>query len=370
MKKKQRSIYGWIGGAAAMILIGGLSACKPQTSEGVVTTLAVQTPVMVRSAALVPVNRTVSVSGTITADKTSPLSFQVPGKVNRLFVDEGDHVKTGTLLATVDPADYTNGLDIAEATLARARDAYNRYEPLYREGAFTEKNLIELKTGLAQATAGRNIARKALADTRLYAPMPGIIGTKSIELGQMVSPQMAALTIVKTDVVFARVSVPETEIGQIAMGQNAEVVISALDGQRFTGRVSMIGAEADERTRTYAVKIRVPNPGGVLKPGMIARTEISTGKAVKVLTVPGHAIVRDADNLTYVFVADAGKGMAQRRRVIPGAPFRNEIEIRSGLTPDDAVIVSGQHKLADGSPITLSTTPPIHQPKRSPNESI
>lgn len=356
MKQKQRLTHGCIGWAAAMILIGGMSACKPDASEGVVTTLTARTPVMVRPAASVSANRNVSVSGTMVADKTAPLSFVVPGKVNHLFVDEGDRVKAGTLLATVDPADYTNGLDIAEASLARAKDAYTRYEPLYREGAFTEKNLIELKTGLAQAVAGRNIARKALANTRLYTPIPGIIGTKGIELGQMVSPQVLAFTIVKTDVIFARVSVPETEIGLVSMGQSAEVSIPALSDQRFKGRVSMIGAEADERTRTYAVKIELANPHGVLRPGMIATADIFTGKGVNVLTIPGHAIVRDADNLTYVFVADAVKGLAQRRRVVPGAAFRNEIEIKSGLTSEDAVIVSGQHKLSDGTPITLSKT--------------
>ena len=358
MNQKKRSTYGWIGCVAVMILVSSISACQPDETEGVVTTLTAQIPVMVRSAASISANRSVSVSGTMVADKTAPLSFLVPGKVNRLYVDEGDRVKAGTLLATVDPADYTNSLAIAEASLTMAKDLYRRYEPLYKEGAFTEKNLIELKTGLAQAVAGCNIARKALADTRLYAPIPGIVAVKGIELGQMVSAQVLAFTIVKTDVIFARVSVPESEIGQVSLGQKAAVTIAALAGQQFKGRVSMIGAQADELTRTYPVKIELANPEGVLKPGMIAQADILTDKAVSVLTIPGHAIVRDADNLTYVFVADAGKGLAQRRRVVPGSAFHNEIEIKSGLTPEDAVIVSGQHKLSDGTLITISTTDP------------
>lgn len=356
MKQKHCSTHAWLGWLTAMILITGTCACKPEEKKGAVSQLSKQTPVVVKPVTSVSVNQTLSISGTVTADKMAPLSFLVPGKVNRLYVDEGDRVKSGALLATVEPIDYKNNLDIAEASWARAKDAYGRYEPLYKEGAFAEKNLIELKTGLAQAVAARNIARKALADTKLYASISGIIAIKGIEIGQMVSPQVLAFTIVKTDVVYARVSVPESEIGQVAMDQTADVSIPALADQRFKGKVTMIGAEADERTRTYAVKIELANPDGILRPGMIAQADILTHKTMNILTVPGSSIVRDADNLTYVFVADSKTGLAQRKRVDPGSACRNEIEIKSGLTAGDAVIVSGQHKLTDGTPITISNT--------------
>jgi membrane fusion protein (multidrug efflux system) len=340
--------------ATLALVLCGLVGCSPEGKPATLAQLDASTPVVVIPATRVAASRVVAVSGTLTADKTAPLSFLVSGKVSRVYVDEGDHVRRGDLLATVESHDYRNNLAIAEAALLRATDAYDRYEPLYREGAFTEKNLIELKTGLAQATAARNIARKALADNELSAPISGIVGQKGIEIGQRVSPQVLAFTIVKTDVIYARVSVPESEIGQVAMGQKAEVTIPALEGRSFLGKISMIGAVADAHSRTFAVKVQLDNPGYILRPGMIVQTEIMTDQRVNLLTVPGSAIVRDADNLTYVFVADADTGLAHRRRVIPGSAFGNEIEIKSGLTAEDAVIVSGHHKLTDGAPITLA----------------
>ena len=355
MKDYRRWIHARLVRVATIALVlCGLVACSPEGKPAALTQLAASTPVVAIPATRVAASRVVAVSGTLTADKTAPLSFLVPGKVSRVYVDEGDHVSRGDLLATVESHDYRNNLDISEAALLQADDAYNRYEPLYREGAFTEKNLIELKTGLAQAVAARNIARKALADTDLSAPISGIVGQKGIEIGQLVSPQVLAFTIVKTDVIYARVSVPESEIGQVAMGQKAEVTIPALAGHSFIGKVSMIGAVADARSRTFAVKVELDNPDFILRPGMIVQTEIMTDQRVNLLTVPGSAIVRDADDLSYVFVADAKTGLAQRRRVIPGSAFGNEIEIKSGVTAKDAVIVSGQHKLTDGAPITIA----------------
>lgn len=356
MKHTHRRTHGWIVCAVTVAIICIMGGCKPEKTTASVIKLPEKTPVMARPATRISTNRVISVSGTLTADKTVPLSFLVQGKVSQIFVDEGDHVKKGALLATVEPSDYKNNLDIAEASSMRANDAFKRYEPLYKEGAFAEKNLIELKAGLAQAAAARNIARKALADTRLYASIPGIVGAKSIEIGQMVSPQVPAFIIVKTDVIYARISVPESEIGQVAMGQNAEVTISAIEDRTFIGRVSMIGAMADERTRTYTVKIELVNPDYILRPGMIVQTDIQTSKSVNMLTVPGSVIIRDADNLTYVFVADAKTGLAQKRRITPGSAYGNEIEIKNGLSPEDAVIVSGQHKLSDGASIAISNT--------------
>jgi len=259
---KIKRVSSFVRTAVILTVAGCLSAvgCKTENQAQAVDHLPENTPVIVTPVAQVSSTRIISVSGTLAADKTTPTGFLVAGKVDRMFVDEGDQVPEGFLLATIEDQDYKNRLDMAKAAVLRAKDAYERYEPLYKEGAFAEKNFIELKAGLAEAVAARNIAAKALKDTRLYAPIAGIIGKKSIEVGQMVSPEVPAFTIVKTDVIYARVAVPESEIGEVVMGKKAQVTLTALPGQTFTGKVSMIAAVADERTRTYPVKIELENP--------------------------------------------------------------------------------------------------------------
>ncbi len=292
-------------------------------------------------------------SGVLEADKTVLLSFLVPGKVESVHVDEGDHIKEGQVLANIEIEDYESFLEIAEAKLLRAQDAFNRLKPLFKDGAIPEQEFVEIKTGLAQAKAGRDIARKKVNDTMLRSPFSGIIGAKSIETGQMISPGLPVFTIVKTDKIYAKVSVPESEISKIAINQETVVTIPALADREVNGRVSLIGAMADPRTRTYTVKAELSNPDYSLRTGMIAEAQIVTDKKNEMLTVPGKAIVRDADNLMYVFLVDQSTEKAHRRRIFPGSVQKDEIEIKSGLNNGDVLIIAGQHKLIDGTPIVM-----------------
>jgi membrane fusion protein, multidrug efflux system len=352
MKRIRFSINGLILGISMILcIIFCFGGCRREETHA--ARLPEKTPVIVKRVMQISTDDIVFVSGSLEADKTAPLSFLVPGKVERVYVEEGDHVKRGQLLASVESDDYRSNLEIAEAALLRAMDAYNRYQPLYKEGAFAEKNFIELKTVLAQATAGRNIVRKKLKDTKLRTPIPGIVGAKNIEVGQMISSQIPVFTIVKTDTIFARVSVPESEIGKITQGLKAEVTVPAIAGGTVNGKVSLMGVIADPQTRTFTVKIELSNPDFILRNGMIVQVKIITNRKIDILTVPGKAIVRDEDDLTYVFTADAQGIKALRQRVFPGSVYKNEIEIKKGLEPGDAVIVGGQHKLTDGASITI-----------------
>lgn len=331
-----------------LICSGGCRRDKTQAAS-----FPAQTPVIVRPVNQISTTEVVFVSGALEAEKTAPLSFLVAGRVDRVHIDEGDHVKCGQLLASVESDDFVSHLEIAQADLMRAQDAYDRYQPLFEEGALAEKNFIELKVTLAQAAAGRDIAAKKLKDTKLRTPIAGIVGAKFIEVGQMIGPQVQAFTIVKTDTIFARLSVPESEIGTIALGQRTEVTVPALGDSILEGKVTLIGAMADPQTRTFAVKIELANPDHILRTGMIVQANIITDQKIDILTVPGRAIVRDADNLTYIFTADTRGERALRRRITPGSIFRNEIEIKEGLAPGDVVVVGGQHKISDGAAISI-----------------
>ena len=268
-------------------------------------------------------------------------------------VDLGDSVKKNQVLAEVEIDDYQSHLEIAQAKVMTAKDAFTRLNPLFKEGVIPEKTIIEIASKLAQAKAGRDIAKKKVRDTKLRAPFFGVIGMKSIEIGQMVSPKIPVMTIVKNDKIYACASIPESEIGQLKIGQKARVVVPALKNQPFYGYVERIGAVADPKTRTYVLKVLLDNPDFFLRPGMIANVSIETDQKISALTIPGRAIVRDSHNLTYVFVVDKINSRAFRKRVFPGTVHRNEIRINKGLEAGDILVLAGQHKLIDGNEITI-----------------
>jgi RND family efflux transporter MFP subunit len=124
----------------------------------------------------------------------------------------------------------------------------------------------------------------------------------------------------------------------------------------------MIGVAADPASRTYPVKLTVPNPARALLPGMIAEARITGAEITRALTVPGDAIVRDAEGATLVFVYTPADRRVYGRRVTVGAPIDREVEIRDGLAPSDLVVVAGQQRLRDG--VRVAATPDREGPAR------
>ena len=335
-----------------MLMAFSLSSCKE--SDAIETSPLKPIKVTTQKVTLVSDQMAILVSSFLEAEKTSPISFEVPGKIVKATVNLGDRVKQNQVLAQIEIEDYQSRLEIAQANFIKAQDAFNRLNPLFKEGVIPEKLLIEITSGLAQARAQRNIIQKQVRDTKLRAPFAGVIGMKSIEIGQMVSPGIPAFTIVKNDKIYACSAIPESEIEQLKIGHKAVVTVPALGNQTFYGLVKHIGPVADPRTRTYRVKIILENSDYRLRPGMTSNVSIETDKKIETLTIPGRAIVRDTNNLTYVFLADKNESRAFRKRVFTGGVHGSEIRIKRGLIPGDILVLAGQHKLTDGCQITAS----------------
>jgi RND family efflux transporter MFP subunit len=153
-------------------------------------------------------------SGTIEPEHTALVSFAVPGVVDNILVEEGQFVQKGQLLADIDDTEYHHAFVIASAGLTQAEDMYRRLTSLYEKGSLPEKDFIDVQTKLAQASANREINVKHIRDSKLVAPIAGIITMKMIERGSTVAPGVPAFQIIKTDNIYARIDVPESQIGE------------------------------------------------------------------------------------------------------------------------------------------------------------
>lgn len=335
----------------ALLAGASLLSCgeKEQTKSHVTTPINVSVQPVVLSDA----NEQLHYSGTIEADNSVQFGFSVPGTVQSVVVNEGQAVKAGQLLATLDGTEYENALLIANAGLEQAEDMYKRLEELYKKGSLPAKDFIDIKTRLVQAKANSNLSAKRVKDTRLYAPVSGIITSKSIEKGATAAPGVPAFTMIKISQVYAKVTIPESEIGRISRGQTASVTIPTLN-QEVNGKIAIINPQADPVSRSFSVKIQLPNNTGKLLPGMIAEARIATGNPTSQLTIPATAVVRDADELTYVFITNA-QNKATRRRITTGRiTGDNSIIVTDGLQPGDRLITAGQSKLKDGSLVSVN----------------
>lgn len=336
----------------------GLSACqsssdKRQNPTSAVTETPAAIPVVVSRVQDSQEGGQLVLSGSTESETTVNLGFMVAGKLDRVTIQEGQTVRAGQLIASIEPTDYQLGVTIANANVARVQDEYNRLTILKDRGSLTPSDYEKAVTGLEEVKARQQLAAKNLRETRLYSPISGIVARKGANPGEIIPQGQPLFQIADIQPIKVRVSVPESEVGQLRLGQSAQVTIPAINGT-FTGKISLIGAVADPASRAYSVKIDLPNPKLQIRPGMIADARLTSGHRAKALSLPGNAVLRDDDQSTYVFVADSLKKQAYKRKVTIGQIFASSVEITSGLTPADLVVTGGQQKLQDGAPIQFN----------------
>lgn len=288
--------------------------------------------------------------GAIEADNTVTLGFSVSGRVTGVSIQEGQQVREGQLLASIETEDYVSTLQSAKAVEDQAADNFKRLKELHDKGSLPERDYIAARSALSQAEANVRMASKRLADTRLYAPYTGIISAKLVDKGATASPGVPAFTILKTDQVYAKVPITESDISKLTVGKDVLVIIPVLNDS-IKGTVTIINPQADNSSRTYAVKVRLNNNAEKLLPGMLTEMLVYTGREQKKIVIPAASIIRDADDITYVFIADDKHKAIRRRITAAGVTGNNEIIIQQGLQTGDRLIIEGQTRLEDGSSI-------------------
>lgn len=335
---------------AVMILF--LSGCNKNNKSEVINEEKIK--VGVTTVVSVKDDNTLTYSGTIEASRTIPLTFKTPGTVENVYVEEGDAVKKGQLLATLDNSDMQNIYNSAEIKYEQAKDAYDRLKSVYEKGSLPEIKWVEMKSGYAEAASALEIAKNNLEKCRMSAPEDGIIGRRNIEPGQSsVVLSSAPFELVKTEVVLVKISVPENEIVKIKKGQQCSFSVPALDDKGFQGTVTHLSPVADAISRTYAVKISVNNKGYELKPGMICDISMHTEGEVSSLVIPYNAVSVDNEGKQYVYVVSENKDRVKKQYVRTGKYKGSGIRITEGLTEGQVVVCSGNDKLSDNTLISL-----------------
>lgn len=348
--------------AICLSLLGfSLAACTGDTQGKDPNSEAV--PVVVGRVQKVQERETVSVSGTVsTPNSPAEVGFLVSGKVLFVGPREGDFVKKGQVLASIDPADYQLTLaaakahtDQARVGLERAEDELRRMKMLYDAKSLAPNDFLKYKAAYdaavqqnEQAVASEKLSRKRLTDATLHAPTSGYIAKRSIEPGDTAAAGHPVFEIVQIEPVEVNVGVPETDIHLVRIGQEADITVPALPGKSFQGTVRIINVSADPNTRTYMARIAVDNPERLLRVGMVAEAAIRGDQTVTMATLPGAAVVRDPQGATQVFVYFPDQKRVYTKRVDIGAVIDKDVEIKSGLEGSELIVLAGQGKLRNG----------------------
>lgn len=338
-------------------------------------------PVKAHTVTAAPAATAVRYSATIEAFEQIALAFKTSGYVEALdrrrgadgmsrAAQAGDAVARGTVLARVEAADYRERLNQSRAKLAegeaakqKARLDLDRAEALFAADSLIKPDLDAARANFesAQARVAATQAElaqaaNALGDTALVAPSAGVVLERRIEVGTLVAAGSVAYVLGDIASVKARFGVPDAMIDRITLGEPIEVVVEALAGTTFAGRVTKIAPAADPQSRVFDVEITIRNRNGGLRPGMIGTVAFGRDSA-QPLTVPLNAIVKiDGDSEGYaVFVLERrdDREIARARRVQLGDVAGNGVVVTGGVSAGERVVASGASLVADGDQVRV-----------------
>ena len=317
--------------------------------------------------------RTRSFSGVARAGVESTLSFRVAGAIEALPVRVGDRVRTGQLIARLDPIDYELQVKETEAALsqaqAQARNAdadLRRVRGLYENDNASRADLDAAVAGAASAAAqvesvGKRLelAQRQVDYTQLAAPAAGAIAEVVAEVNENVNPgQPVAVLTSGAMAPEVEVAVPEGLIRQIQQGAAVVVSFDAVPGRRFQGVVTEVGVTATATGTTFPVTVDLPAAEGEVRPGMAAEVTFALpddGRGER-FVVPSTAVAEDRQG-RFVFVAEPsaeGLAVVRRRAVVVGTFVADGLEVLDGLVDGDRVVTAGVSRIQDGASVRLA----------------
>jgi membrane fusion protein (multidrug efflux system) len=335
--------------ALAGALAGGCSNGKAKDkAEGEEKTTAV--PVEIQPLKRAEMIAVYSGTAPIEAHQEAVVVAKVGGEVRQIYVEEGDPVKEGQILARLDGDRLRLELAQTEANLRKLERDYKRTLDLSERGLVPKSTAENLKYDLDALRASYDKARLELSYTEIRAPIPGVVSARNIKVGNTIGPNDPTFTVTDLDPLLAYVHVPEKEFRKIAPGQPAEVVVDALGGERFVGNIERISPTVDPQTGTFKARVEVADQSRRLKPGMFARVNIVYERREAALQLPRAAIL-DADGQQSVYVVNDGK--AEQRVIRTGLANAGWIEVLDGLEGDERVVTVGQAGLKTGTPVKI-----------------
>ncbi len=293
-------------------------------------------------------------SGDILPFKTIEFGFMVAGKIENVYVKEGQYVKDGELIATIDPTDYEFAVQAAEAKYSEAESELQRLTNLYNKGSLTESDFDKIKALYKEAQANVNYKKKQLKDTHLYAPHEGWLAVEGVQPGEIIPQGIPIFAIVYTKDIFIRSFIPENEISSISMNMDVTIEVPALDNIIFKGKISRIGSVADAYSRAFPVKATIENPDFSLKPGMIAFLYVKTNEKTDIINIPAEAVLLSSDGKTYVYLLNKEENKVTKRNIQTNKTHNKGVNILFGLNDGDVIVIEGNTKLYEGAKIKIS----------------
>lgn len=297
---------------------------------------------------------TVEALGTAQAKESVTLTAKVTEVVRKVRFADGDRVEEGDVLVELTGQAEVANLREAQAAANEAQQQLSRLEPLVAQGTIPRAQIDTQRAARDSARARADSIRARLAERVISAPFAGVLGFRQVSDGALVTPGTVIATLDDTSIIKLDFSVPEVLLATLAVGQSIAAGSVAYPDREFAGIVSSIGSRVDPITRAVAVRAELPNPDGLIKPGMLMTVELMT-QPRQTLAIPELALIQVGSRQSVFRIKDDNS--VEQISVRSGARRRGEVEIVEGLNPGERIVLEGTGKLRPGAVIAVVEVP-------------
>jgi RND family efflux transporter MFP subunit len=293
-------------------------------------------------------------SGRISHKNEMRLSFKTGGLIEQISVEEGDEVKAGQILATLDLEEINAQQQRAASNYKKAADDLQRFSKLYDDALVSLQVKQNAQSANDSAAAELQIANFNKKLSVIRAPVEGRILKRFVESSELIqSGQPVFLLAADKQGSVVRVGLIDQDIVKVGVGDPAEIFLDAYPGRTFTGAVSEVALSTDSNAGTFEVEILIDDQGFALRSGLIARVEITPVSGDLQYYIPIEAVFKADNGLARVFVLDESKHVVNEVSVEIVEFLQEEVVVRGSLKASDRVIKLGAPYLSDGSPVTV-----------------
>ncbi len=291
-------------------------------------------------------NKYSEIQGTVQSDDVIKVSAEIPGRLVGVYVEDGDKVRKGQLIAKLDVSDISNKMEELKKSYELAQDVHERQKRLWDQNIGSEMQYLNAKNNKERLEKAIASIKHQLSKANIYAPAYGIIDSKRVEPGEIVSPGYPLMLILNTRKIKVIADAPESYLKSVKQGDIINIKFPAINYET-KNKISRIGSTINTANRTFAIEIKMNNPKNMLKPNLLAILLINDLSLYDVVVIPSDLIQYEISGKPFVMVVNkANKAIKQYVEI--GEDYDGKTVINSGLNEGDTLITKGARSIVEG----------------------
>ena len=278
---------------------------------------------------------------------------KIGGSIEEVLVTEGDHVKKGDILARIEDVDYRIALDRAKAAYNLAKDDFERDKAIYQKGVIPTATLDINRTKMQTTKADYDTAVLMLSRTVVTSPMDGVIKQLDAKVGLQLAVGDPIAVILDIDKVKAIIGIPESDVTAVRKLDTVNLTIQALDDKKIQASIHFLSPAPNTTARLYNLELKIDNSDNAVLPGMFVRADIIKNQIDNCVAIPFYSVISRNDQ-QYVYIEQ--NSLAVKKEVSLGIMENWMVQVTTGLTFDDKLIIEGHRDVEDGQKIKIIKT--------------